>query len=308
MKRLPASLEEFLSPLGRRVAALQRRLPRPSRRRVARFQPVSVGKDGPLLTVMCEPRTRWDALWAMWSALRFLVPNASAAIFVDGMFDPGWAAVARRLFPGIQLHSALPWLAAHDNPLAKFPTFLATHGFARKLAVVTALQREHDLIFADADVLVFSDPVALRAALQDRRPQFLLDPARPAYDPWLKARADALGLPCEVHLNSGLMNIPRNSVDDALLGRLLADWSSAHQHRFTEQTIFGVLLPLAGGTALPREQYVVSSHGMYFWHDDISYAGVVARHFVGTVRHLMYTTGFDHLLATAPLERSRDGH
>lgn len=299
MSRLPRSLESSLAPLGRRVASLQRNLPRLSRRRIARFRPITSATNGPMLAVLCEPRTRWDSLWAMWSALRFLAKDVAPALFVDGPIDAGWAAAAQKLFPQVTIHSAPAWLLANDHPLEDFAQFCVEHPFARKLALLTALQREHDVVYLDADVLVFADPVAVRAALSARKGCFLIDREFEACDPVVKQRAAALGLACDLRFNSGLLVLPRRGLNDDTLTHLLQGWTSAKPSRFTEQTILAVLLSAAGAQPLPPAEYVISNYGMFFWHDDISYAGVVARHFVGNVRHLMYTKGYQLLLQQA---------
>ncbi len=299
MKRLPRHLEVALSALGRRVAAVQRNLPRPSQRRIANFRAIRSAASGPLLVVLCEPRTRWDALWSLWSGLRFFSPSLAAAIFVDGEIDPSWAAQARRLFPDVRIESAPQWLKTQNSPLARYPAFQAGHPFTRKFALLAALQAQFDVVYCDADVLFFSEPADLRSAIAARQPCYLLDCETEAFDPWLRSRAELSGLRCEPKLNSGLMVLPRGMIDDAKLALLLDGWTLRERHRFAEQTLFGILLPTAGGTPLPSANYVVSSFGMYFWHDDIDYQGVIARHFVGTVRHLMYSTGYRRLIASA---------
>ena len=65
-----------------------------------------------------------------------------------------------------------------------------------------------------------------------------------------------------------------------------------------EQTLLGVLMAVNGARGLPPEEYAVSNDGMFFWQPDrIDYERVVARHFVGNVRHLLYRTAWPRLLA-----------
>ncbi|MEY4939528.1 MAG: hypothetical protein RIQ93_1263 [Verrucomicrobiota bacterium] len=252
-----------------------------------------------MLAVLCEPRTRWDALWSMWSALRFLANDVTPAMFVDGPIEESWAGAAQRLFPQITIHSVPAWLLANDHPLEAFPEFCVEHPFSRKLALLTALQRENDLVYLDADVLIFSDPVAVRAGLEVRQGRFLIDREFEACDPVVQQRAATLGLTCDLRFNSGLLVLPRKVLNGENLTHLLHGWTRATPSRFTEQTILAVLLSAAGAQPLPPEEYVISNYGMFFWHDDISYTGVVARHFVGNVRHLMYSTGYQLLLHQA---------
>lgn len=292
MSRLSHRWERLLAPFGRRLAAVQRNLPRPARRDILRFTPVTGATTGPRLAVLCEPRTRWDALWAMWSFLRFLGPQVRPALFVDGPLDLAWEKQASRLFPDVQIHSVPMWLSTRDNPLNRFPAFAAHYPFARKLALLLCLQQEGDVVYADADVLCFADPVAVHEALEQRAFRYLADLQSSAVDPAIARRAAKLGWQDDPHFNSGLLTLPRDSCDESIYRPLLAGWCEAEANRFTEQTVLSVIGCRHGAKSFSPAEYVVSSHGMFFWHRDISYDGVIARHFVGTVRHLMYATGY----------------
>jgi hypothetical protein len=110
-------------------------------------------------------------------------------------------------------------------------------------------------------------------------------------------RAKSLGLPRHNDLNSGLLWVPRGSLEAALVEKLLEGWEPRFHFRVAEQTLLSVLMAVNGARGLPPEQYVVSDKGMFFWiPDEIDYGRITARHFVGSVRHLLYRTGWPLLL------------
>lgn len=282
-------------PIGRKVAALQRNLPRPIRQQIAAFPPIATNGSGPALVVLCEPRTRWDGLWAMWSWIRFLAPRVQPRLYVDGEIDPHWAEIARRLFPGITVHSLPTELSSPEFQNDHLDAFRARNRYGGKLTLLCHLQRQHDVLYADADVVAFAAPAELQGAQAESSPRYLLDQDYPSVAASVQQRAAELGLPCDGQLNSGLMYIPRGALDLSQLPRLLATWSAANDHRVAEQTLFGVLLPHAGARPLPADRYVVSNRGMFFWQPDLGFEGLIARHYVGNVRHLLYSQALPRL-------------
>ena len=180
--------------------------------------------------------------------------------------------------------------------------------YGRKLALLLALQRQADFLYSDADVVLFRQPDLILETL--RGPSavglFMQEPNCRSVDPWVTETAVRLGLPWHNDLNSGLLWVPRDSLDLVLVERLLADWRPAFFHRVAEQTILGVLMASNGALGLPPADYVVSNQGMFFWQrDGIDYERIVVRHFVGNVRHLLYRTALPRLLAMNRRESSR---
>lgn len=283
---------------GSRIAAIQRNLPRASKKRILGAAPVRTAGDGPVFAVLCEPRTGIDGLWAMWSWLRFAPYPVRPMLFVDGPVAPGWAGHAARLFPGVQVDSVPDWLARHGDPLAPHQLFRRHYPFARKLSLLCGLQSETALLYCDADVVAFTPAPEVFDALSNGQARHMADHAYPSHDPWVAERAASLGLRHDVHLNSGLLAIPVRSWNKEHWNALLADWGPVHYHRVTEQTVISVLMTAAGSKPLPADRFVISNQGMYCWQRDLPLDGVVARHYTGNVRHRLYADAYKHLWRT----------
>lgn len=290
-----------LHRLAEKVAAVQRNLPWPVRRAVLGLAPLESAPHAEALAILCEPRTFHDGLWSAWSWLRFLQPYTELRLFVDGPVTVENRAAFARLFPGGSLLSLPEWLEGRFQPSPAFGRFLAHYPYARKLALLTTLQQEKSFLYADADVVAFREPTLIVQSLRDGGPLlFMEEKGCWCVDPWVVAKAERLGLPRHNDLNSGLLRITRGSLDLTAMERLLEDWTPDAFHRVAEQTIISVLMPLAGAQPLPAEEYLLNTEGCLFWQKDIpSYDAIVARHFVGSVRHLLYLKGLPILAAQA---------
>ncbi len=293
----------FIRFLGEKVAAIERNRRYPIRNQVFRLAPLPSADHERQLVILCEPRNFSDASWSAWSWHRHLYEHLHLHVFVDGAPPPLQVPAFRRLFPGATLDSAPEYLARHFRPSPGFARFLHRHPFARKLALLVTLQTQGDFLYSDADLLAFRRPDEILYALMDPRCPglFMEEPCESCeVDPWVAQIAERLGLPRNNHLNSGLLFVRRGSFDLGVLERILADWRPEFSHRAAEQTIISVLMALNSAHALPDDQYVVSEEGRYFWQrDGIDYREIVARHFVGHVRHLLYKTGLQQLQAVA---------
>jgi hypothetical protein len=52
----------------------------------------------------------------------------------------------------------------------------------------------------------------------------------------------------------------------------------------------------ANAQPLPDSRYVISNRRQFYWEQDVDYKSIVARHFTGTVRHVMYRYGMPAIL------------
>jgi hypothetical protein len=295
----------FAIPLGQKLAAVERNWPHRVKKRVFSLPPIPSGSHRRKLVVLCEPRTFADGCWSAWSWMRHVGKDLSLVLMVDGFVKNEWRGAFQTLFPGARLDSLPEFLAREPQPGPAFERFLKHYTYARKLALLLALQREEDFLYADADVALFHRPdLILETIRTPGAPAlFMQEPGCWCIDPWVVKTAERLNLPRHQDLNSGLLWAPRGSLDTEIVERFLADWQPEYFHRVTEQTLLSVLMAVNGARALPPEEYVVSSDGMYFWmRDGIDYGKIVARHFVGNVRHLLYRTGWPRLLAESRRE------
>ena len=295
-------LHPLIRLLGQKVAAVERNRPYGVRNRIFRLPPLPSQPGPRKLVILCEPRTFSDGCWCAWSWLRFLQPLLHLELFVDGPLTEDQRRRFTALFPGATLSSVPEFLAEHPAPSPAFARFLDHYTYARKLALLVALQKKGDFLYSDADIVAFRRPAALIEAIENPGSADLFMEETSCYcvDPWVAETAARLNLPRHNDLNSGLLWVRRDSLDLAAAERLLTEWRPEFGHRVAEQTIIGVLMAVNGARALPPEAYVVSNDGMFFWQRDrTDYDRIVARHYVGNVRHLLYRAALPRLAAAA---------
>lgn len=287
--------------LSRYVNSWARNRPRLIRRRVLGFPPIRTGPHPAMLAVLCEADKFTDGLWCAWSWMRFLHRHVRLQLFVDGAISAENRHAFTRLFPGAELSSMPEFLAAQPAPSASFQTFLDGYRYARKLSLILHLQRTSPVLYTDSDVLAFRCPEAVIASIEaGATAAYMSDPGarldQTCVDPWIRAQAVKLALPCVTDLNSGVLWMPRGSIDPALVERLLTDWHAGVYYHFAEQTIFAVLFGVNGARPLPEADYVLSGQGMHFWERDLPCDELTVRHYVGLVRHRMYAQAYPFLL------------
>jgi hypothetical protein len=276
----------------------QTRRPRPIRRRVFDLPPRRVPPPGGTcdlrLLLMAPLAGVADAAWAAQSCLRQLSAcDPSLCLLLDAAPDTPAATAAevawKRLFPGSVVQpSAEPGelLAARAPHVAKLARI---HPLGRKLAGLLSLQENADVLYADADVLLFGPVPELEAAWRAGGPPlYNQDVGQLHADQALLAHAERIGAPPPAaNLNSGLLFLPRGCLDLALAERLLAGVERTDSW-YIEQTVVALLLGAAGAEPLPADRYVVSTRGQFYFETDVPSAGLAARHFTSPVRHLMY--------------------
>jgi hypothetical protein len=301
------SLNPLTRILGQKVAAIGRNRPYRVRNRIFSLPPLSTGPGLAKLAVLCEPRTFSDACWSAWSWLRFVGQELHLHLFVDGMISSKQQSQFKRQFPGAALSSLPRFLENNFKPSPAFARFSDHYVYARKLALLTILQKDMDFLYSDCDVVVFRRPDLILEAINGslRTGLYMMELGSDySVDPWIAEMATKIQLPHHRHLNSGLLWILQDSLRVDVIERLLSQWDPKFSHRCAEQSILGVLMALNDARPLPPDVYVVSNDGMFFWQRDrVDYNRIIARHYVGNVRHLLYQTALPRLL----LETERDG-
>lgn len=252
--------------------------------------------------VLTTPASLEDALWTAWSWYRFLKPLQFELEFaVDGKLQEAEQATVRQLFPGISIYEAPPLL---DPLIARYPaleTFLRLYPLGRKLGLLLALSERRSFLYSDHDVLAFNLPAELLSFAENGIPCFISEEQAGHSDPAIIDTAKRLDLDYFSRFNSGLLYVRQNSLSLDAAAQLLAGWAPPPFSWFTEQTILSVLMRKASAQPLPADRYVVSSRRQFYWQRDVDYRVIVARHFTGTVRHVMYRAGIPAILREARL-------
>jgi hypothetical protein len=81
-----------------------------------------------------------------------------------------------------------------------------------------------------------------------------------------------------------------------MAARILETWRPPGGSWFAEQTVLSIMLRDVDTEALPSNRYVISNCRQFYWEKDVDYKKIVARHFTGTVRHVMYRYGLPEIL------------
>jgi hypothetical protein len=284
---------------------LETHRPYPIRNAWHRLPPVPVSSGPTTLVVLTRPDTFNDALWAMWSWLRFLKDEVQPEIQVDGPITDTMRRSLNSILPGCGLFEA----GATVRQAGPFPTalddFILRYPLGRKFGLLLALQQRGPVLYADADVLCFNPPTELQDALRaSATGAYLPEEGEGHFFPALVERARSLGFQPLPALNSGLLLVRPGSLSIETANELLSDWTSLPRTWFLEQTALACLLSAGPMTALPRNRYKLTTARQFYPLPDVDYARIVARHFTTPTRHVMYGQAMPWILrqleGTAP--------
>lgn len=264
--------------------------------------PLPVERGHRHFVILVTPNALNDALWAAWSWYRHLRPeDFDLQIAVDGKLRESEIAIVQKLFPGILVYDVNPLLIPLCQQWPALDAFLRHYALGRKLGLLLALSQRHSFLFSDHDVLAFNPPAEMLSYVERDLPCYIQEEREGNYDPAIIARSSQLGLECLDRFNSGLLNIPLNSLSIDVAAQLLSTWRPPGLTWFAEQTTLSVLMRLCNARALPSDRYVVSGRRQFYWQKDVDYDRIVARHFTGTVRHVMYGSGIPLILRQSRL-------
>jgi hypothetical protein len=164
----------------------------------------------------------------------------------------------------------------------------------RKLVDFAAYSTAPNMACVDSDVLFVGPPTELvrlgESTLQ--RPTFNRD-SHSLYSISDEEAQSWFGLSLPQQLNAGLSVVPVQSVDFGFLNKVFAPGRvPADKDIFPEQTACALLAARLGPSYLPPEYTVATGTPPL----DIRGLGLVSRHYVGPVRHLLYEEGLPYLL------------
>ena len=275
----------------------ERRRSYPIRSHYDRLPPLPVSPGELRFVVLTTPESFCDALWTAWSWYRFLRDaQCRLSIAVDGVVSEAQRAAAARLFPGILIDPA-EWACSYVRARAsRVQSFFDTYPTGRKLALILALSDLGPLVYSDHDVLGFQRPHELLTAIAKNVACYFCEEEDGARDMQIMQRAKQLNLDYLPRFNSGFLYIPQRSLSIQLAGELVETWRAQGESWYAEQTVLSFMLRQIGAQALPQSRYVISNRRQFYWEEDVDYGAIAARHFTGTVRHVMYKYGMPFLL------------
>ena len=141
-------------------------------------------------------------------------------------------------------------------------------------------------------MVAFNRPVEIINSINSDNSWYLFDAVGYTLDSWLSIRAGKIGIPVNKHFNAGLVYVPKGDMKEELLEAILHDWEPSFNSHHAEQTLFSLLLNPKNNRPLPPDRYVLSWQGVWVLERDLDCNEVVARHYVGPVRHRMYLTAY----------------
>jgi hypothetical protein len=291
-------LKSYQRFLGQKVAQIQRNFPYPIKQEILKIPALTTKSSDSYLVVLAQHKTFLEGLWTAWNWLYFLREYLGLILVMDGEITEQQRSIFNNLFPGSKIVSLSSQIDENLLSDKYLNDFYQHHKFGKVFLLKLSLQQKFNILFSDPDILVFSQPVEIRESLNLQQGLYCTEPGCSAFDPWIFDKAKHLNIKPIKEFNSGLLYIPRNYLSVDLCRELMQGWNVEAYHYFTEQTLLDVMMSASDAKALPINEYVVNSQGMWFWQPDIDYTNVKARHFVGNVRHRMYLYGYPTIAKT----------
>jgi hypothetical protein len=259
------------------------------------------------INVLTVPKCMDDAVWSLWSWMRVLEGKVTPRLFVDGIVTEEHRRLFENHFPGIHVHELRPWLGQRQDLGPQLRKLISAFPLGGKAALVAALSQDGPSIYSDSDILAFNRPAQLIDGLSGNKPLYMLDRYGSNYGPAVVAavREQQLSLPDQV--NSGLIVLPKNCVNLAALEDFLvrfSGWEQLGQSWFSEQTLVALMMSVAKGEPLKRDDYVVSLDRQFVFERDVDYRHIAVRHFTGPVRHVMYLKGIPFLIKQMAMKQA----
>ena len=286
----------------------ERKRPYPIRSRFHLLPPVGAVVGRARFVVLTTPQGLNDALWTAWSWYRYLWPHGfELQLAVDGEIPAKDELAVQKLFPGISIYNVWSVLSKLCDEQPALGVFVRGHPLGRKLGLILALSDQGAVLYSDNDVLAFNPPADLLTSVGKNDPCYFMEDLDGTRDPRIIERSKALGLEYISRFNSGFLFIPQGALSIDLAAQILAEWRTPADSWFTEQTVMSILMKKANARALPDDRYVISARRQFYSETDVDYRNIVARHFTGTVRHVMYRHGIPEILRQSKLFSSKDG-
>jgi hypothetical protein len=279
----------------------------PIRSQFNRLPPIPVHEGLRRFIVLATPKTLSDALWTAWSWYRFLqAEQFELHLAVDGDVSEDEESAVRQLFPGIQTYNVESVIGGIRASLPGFETFFCQHPLGKKLGLILAASEESAVLYSDHDVLAFSAPVELLAYADRDVPCYMVEEHEGHLDPVIIEHCKSLGVEYLSRMNSGFLYVPKGALSPALAAQLLTCWRPPASSWYSEQAILSALMRTANALPLPEDRYVISTRRQFYWETDVDYKTIAARHFTGTVRHVMYGSGMPTVLRQSKISDLRE--
>ena len=236
--------------------------------------------------------TDWlNLMWALKSFYHYSQRNYALCIHDDGTLNESHYAIFQQHFPDARI---IDRSAADEKVLAElknYPNcweFRKTNQLSPKVFDFLSYLESDRLLLLDSDVLFFAEPTELLHRIENSQYQYNSVNAdiSSAYtvDPlFIK---EQMGFTVQERFNSGLGLIHKESLDLDWIEEFLTLPNIIGHFWRIEQTLYALCSSKFGVELLPQEYNV---------RLDKAINGLPSRHYVGAIRHLMYSEGIKQL-------------
>lgn len=292
------SLKEWRNHFCRRLLTKpiwfwERNRPYPIIKKIVNVRPKqSDPKSTWRLVVLTTTETFLESLWAAYSATTWIQPQPEIVFYLDGEMPSGGDALQSKIFPKSRGESSLSVIEKIPANCPDFKNACKRNSSARKLAIQALENREKAVLYMDADILFFEKPVEILESIFTGNGVWHINAHEGLRaDPKLMEEVLQKKIPHLEDYNSGLLYLSPNVLTCEEIEKWISPKRCDPFAWFIDQTILAILLPQYGSQLLPMDRYVASCRRQFYFEEDHSAEGMVMRHYMGPVRHLMYSKG-----------------
>jgi hypothetical protein len=268
------------------------------RPRILSTRPVECGDSTCEIHVLTSEADWLNLLWALKTFYFYSERRYGLCIHDDGSLSSDALRSLRFHFPGARIIDRKQADQSVGDALKAYPRCLRlrqTNHFGPKLMDFVHYLKGDRMMLIDSDILFFAAPRVLLERIEN--PAYKLNTVNPDVGSAYTVKAEDVKRICGIDLpsrfNSGLGLIHRESMRfDWIEEFLTLPGIDSHFWRI-EQTTYALCSARYGVELLP-EEYAVRFSG--------SSEGLPSRHYVGPIRHLMYSDGIRRLVAQKFLE------
>jgi hypothetical protein len=258
------------------------------------------------LHMLCGHRDLDMGVWASWSIMRFLDGRARLYVHSDGTLTAEDEAFWKRIIGEVVVINRATSDAVVEKALAAQTVHLypwrCSNWASAQLVDVHFFGETPTLLIFDSDVLTFSKPEEIAAALTAEKPAFgWCRDLREAYSAPPEVLREVTGREMPSRLCAGFLVSPRLGMEDFLrldedMKKIDADPRISVGHFWSCQTYYGLVASCYPGSAPFSEIYSNT--------DTRTSPDQVLRHYVGIpkVRFRYYTEGLARIAAEAGLK------